>query len=480
MNKNPSKKIHRFIYSKIKYSLDPEINSHFKIFLSNLSYEQFINKIYKIKSKKEINTLKTIIIFFKTIIKKTIQFPISIKRYSFFFFKKINKNSFDIIFYLDQHPNDQRDITPVVDLCCKKKKKVGIVFKTYDSIRENEYKKIFKNVTLININNILKPTLYLEYLIFFLSNIEAYLFIKRSFKRKKFINIIKFNRYLFDFFLTKKITNKISTDKLFIDRSINKLSLIHNIKKKNPNLKIFGYALNGISFTNVSLEFKYLFNQIDLLFTYGDLDKKIINKKINKDKKFITLPKKIIPVGSARNFNFKKSIKKRNKKLNILYITSNSGILKDIDTKSLYMFIECLKKVKLDYNLYIKNRPNYQNKRLKNVSNSNLYYISDMPTEKIINQCDLIVGTFTASLIQSIYFQKITLQLNADNFFWGNFRDAKLLYANNKNQIILILETIKNRKFTSKILKKQNKFKAKYFLDKNISPKLKIYKSIFK
>ena len=86
MNKKSSKKIHRFIYSKIKYSLDPEINSHCKIFLSNLSYEQFINKIYKIKSKKKINTLKTIIIFFKTIIKKTIQFPISIKRYLFFFF----------------------------------------------------------------------------------------------------------------------------------------------------------------------------------------------------------------------------------------------------------------------------------------------------------------------------------------------------------------------------------------------------------
>ena len=86
MNKNPSKKIHRFIYSKIKYSSDPEINAHFKIFLSNLSYEQFINKIYKIKSKKEINTLKNIIIFFKTIIKKTIQFPISIKKFSFFFF----------------------------------------------------------------------------------------------------------------------------------------------------------------------------------------------------------------------------------------------------------------------------------------------------------------------------------------------------------------------------------------------------------
>ena len=156
---------------------------------------------------------------------------------------------------------------------------MGIVFKTYDLVRESEYKKIFKNVTHININSILKPTLYLEYLIFCLNNIKTYFFLKKSYKNKKLINLYKFNRYLFDYFLSEKITNKITTNNLFIDRSINKLSLIDNLKKKNHHLKTFGYALTGISFTNVNLESNYLFNQIDILFTYGNLDKKVIVKK---------------------------------------------------------------------------------------------------------------------------------------------------------------------------------------------------------
>ena len=129
--------------------------------------------------------------------------------------------------------------------------------------------------------------------------------------------------------------------------------------------------------------------------------------------------------------------------------------------------------------MYIKTRPNNQNRKYKDINNIKLHYISHTPTEKMINKCDLIVGTFTASLIQSIYFQKITLQLNSDNFFWGNFRDANLLYANNKKKILMILKSIKNKKIIEKILKKQNQFRAKYFLDSTVSPKFKIYNSIF-
>ena len=139
-----------------------------------------------------------------------------------------------------------------------------------------------------------------------------------------------------------------------------------------------------------------------------------------------------------------------------------------------------MKKIKFNYNLYIKTRPHNQNRRFKDINNIKLHYISHTPTEKIINQCDLIVGTFTASLIQSIYFQKITLQLSSDNFCWGNFRDANLLYANSKKKILMILKSIKNKKITGKILKKQNQFRAKYFSDSNVSPKFKIYNSIFK
>ena len=144
MNEKLSKKIYKHNYPKILYSSKYEMNTHIKIFLSNISYEHFIKKIYKINSKQKINKLKTIIIFFKEIIKKTIQFPTIIKKYLVFFFTKIDRNNFDIIFYIDQHPNDQKDIVPIVELCCKKNKKVGIVFKTYDLVRESEYKKIFK------------------------------------------------------------------------------------------------------------------------------------------------------------------------------------------------------------------------------------------------------------------------------------------------------------------------------------------------
>ena len=53
MNKKLSKKIHKYTYPKILYSSKHEMNTHIKIFLSNISYEYLIEKIYKINSKKK-------------------------------------------------------------------------------------------------------------------------------------------------------------------------------------------------------------------------------------------------------------------------------------------------------------------------------------------------------------------------------------------------------------------------------------------
>ena len=164
---------------------------------------------------------------------------------------------------------------------------------------------------------------------------------------------------------------------------------------------------------NEKLVCHYYYKNIDILYCYGLNDITEIKKMFFLNK--IRYPRKIIPINSARNLNHKRSKKFiKNDKIKILYIKSNPSLLNKLDIKSLKILTEVLKKIDSNlYSLTVKERPeqpeiNSKHELIKKklLKLDQIIFNNKKKTEDLILDSDIVIGTFSTSLMQVIYFMK--------------------------------------------------------------------------
>ena len=92
-------------------------------------------------------------------------------------------------------------------------------------------------------------------------------------------------------------------------------------------------------------------------------------------------------------------------------------------------------------------------------------------TEKIISESDIIVGTISTSILyQSLYFNKLIIQLGAKNLPWANnLNECGILCAENDSQIFEILSNLLTKKNFYKNQLKKQKLLSKYLIAKKNS-----------
>ncbi len=325
--------------------------------------------------------------------------------------KKTFKNlNVDIIFFISMDPKSQKDMKPIINNFSKKIILIDKPHRTYQA-----YKKVFNKQKIINVRD------YIELKDYFLSLINSFKFLKKLKSTKKFLNPnIKFNIY-YNFFLRtevyKKIINNIKSEKVFIDRGDGICSnyFINEFKNYNTVNKIFSYSVNGLALNNDLIFAHYLYSDLDYLFCYGKLDQ-IFIKKLFKKKNFklLNIPKKIIPVGSIRNFSSKISKTKKNnikrKKFIFLYIKSNPTIYDNLDARCFEKFCLFVNKNFPKSQILVKEKLEGISKlnnslvEKKIINKKNIYSSVNMVPEDLFQKTDFVVGTSSAALAQAIYY----------------------------------------------------------------------------
>jgi len=286
--------------------------------------------------------------------------------------------------------------------------------------------------------------------------------------------------------------NKTKPKKIFINYSLGKEPFLCAAANQKKDMKIYGYALHGITLSNQSLTSHLLFNNIDHLFLYGTADFLHFEnlKKLNTMHN-LSLPKSFSVIGSVRDWKYYKTsmIKESKKKNNLkkfLYIKSNQTMLNDIDGFYLQMFFKIISK-------YFKNKFSITLKERDGLSDVSKILLKDkllkedqiitnpnVKTEELICSHDYIFGTYSTSLIyQSIFFKKPLIQLGSKKIFWGNLSKLNFLYADNEDDLNRIIELIKDDKVdVKKIIEKQNECRKMLFPENSVNPTQKILEQL--
>lgn len=475
-------KIFKFDYLHKKLNFQ-KFNNEEKELLKLICYKNHVlNFQYNYKKKINKRLYFRILKFYKFLL-----FLKDFKKHIFLIFKFFRKNKLanfktDIIFFVSQSTKDHEDTISVVK---KFSKKTILVDCNSDNLLG--YKKFFQKCKIINIQD------YFEFKDIYLSFIKTIKFYFKfiRFKKKKSHPLLNIS-VIFIFFLRvriyKDILNKIQTNKIFIDRNNEEgnnyfVSLFKAKFKKN---RVYSYSLNGLALNNDLISAHYLYSNIDYLFCYGDLDKIFIKKLFNQNKfKLLEIPKKIIPVGSARNFSFKKKYHRKqylNKRvINFLYIKSNEFLYNKLDKICFEKFCYFVKKTYPESVILIKERNNSFSLKINNnllnkkiISKKNIITSNKIKPEDIFSKADFIVGTTTASLAQAIYFDKSIICLDNKIIISSFMKYFCDIYCEQ-------ISKIKNIKFKldhHKKNMKKNVIKNFIFRRTAINPSLKIFNQI--
>ena len=383
----------------------------------------------------------------------------------------------DIVFLFSHPPKDHKDTLPLVNAY---KKKLVIVDVNIEKFFE--YKKLFKNTKIINIQD------YIGLIDYFLAIIKSIKFLRKFLivKIKYAHPLLSFNTYVSFFvrdIIYKKILKKTDINKVFIDRQdgLGNSSFISNFKKLNKKKKIYGYSLNGLALNNDLISSHYLFSNIDYLFCYGKFDKIFLENLYRKNKfKLLQIPKKIIPVGSIRNYSFKlNKIKKLDKTINFLYIKSNSFIYNNLDHVCFKKFCFFVNKNFPNSKILVKEK-NLETSKSNNfliekniIHKKNIYTSTNLTPEKVFEKADIIVGTTSAALAQAIYYNKPVICLDNKiiissflKYFCSLYIESIYDLEKYKNDIYSIIKHNKsNKKIKNYIFKKVNKNPYKNIFD---------------
>ena len=412
--------------------------NYFSFNSSKVNNKQFILRIY--------NKLLILLKFFKS-------FFLLFKIYEK---KKIIES--ELIFFTNHRISNENSIFPITNLIDYNKKNYIVLYETSNQNKISDYSKIYNQDKLFNLNRSFSLNYAIFSLLFVIKNFDKILLIKRNTQKVSLFYLsLECCKSRYKFLKYKSIIKKINIKKIFVNYSSGKEFFICAAKEFNNSIEIYGYALHGVSFSNQSLTSHYLFNHIDKLFLYGKADHKhfLFLKKKNK---YFSLPRQFFVVGSVRDylaFNKNKYSKLKNKNENkILYIKSNPNMLNDIDGKYCYIFFECLKMFRNNkIALKLKER-DIISECTKNLFQSELIKKNDLifsefsKTEDLISENNYIVGTYSTSFIyQTVFLNKVLIQLGSQEIFWANLEKFGFCVANNKKEINDILDKIYNNKF---------------------------------
>ena len=326
------------------------------------------------------------------------------------------------IFFFSNRTTDQYNVFPLSNYLSKKNMNHTILFngnvEVFKEIKKKFKKKIFHIKNYLNISDFIFG--YINFLtkkkdikkifdIFYFNNNE----------KKKIFNFFKFffiYRELFKRLLKNNRIDFVLSDK-FNSPAI--CSLIHYLKheKNNKNFSAISYAYVGLGGESGL----YIYSNSDIVLTTSKDDTKIFNQL--KKKRLLFLPTPLEKtIGSARNELVKKKYRKiKNKKINILFIKSNSQAYNNIDQKALEMFVETIKK--FDHKIDFKIRDRYQsrtwiiNRMIRDnlITEDNIADERELFIEKFIINSDVCIGTCTSALTkQAFWLNKPTIQFFKD------------------------------------------------------------------
>lgn len=471
------KKILKKKYSQFKFrKKNGNFYSGVFIIIYNKLFERNLSKFYINRKKntvlKKNKILSRLIFIYNFIYKKSFFFT---KILFYFFSKKPKLEKKKIIFQSSFEYSNQMSFVPLAKKL--KKKEYYILIDTIDNNKVQFFKELYGYKNVINIYNFFEFKDLIKSIIFFAVNFNKILSFKNIFYLNK-IDLIKIFITCFkSYFLYSnnlKILKILEPKKFLLMSSIGNEMLIAAIKDITK-ANIISYAVQGVSFTAQSLTSQFLFNSVDKLFCYGVADYNHF-KKISLNKEFI-FPKQISISGSVRDFYFKnkKKIQNNKNKLKILYLKSNSIWFGNLDGYYVNLFTKALEtKFKNKFYYQIKERKNFISDDVKYlikneyINKKNVLIEKKMLTEKIIFESDIIVGTISTSLIyQSLYYNKIIIQLGSNNFPWAkNLGYLGILCAKNENEIIRLLRNILFSPKYLQTIKKNQKYILKNLVSK--------------
>ena len=359
----------------------------------------------------------------------------------------------------------------------KNRKNFYFLIKTFDQSYQRTIEQLYGSKNVINIYDLVKISDIFKTISFCFKNFKKISSFKKIFLFNKIDFIKSFlisNKNYFDYLLYVRILKLINPKKCLIMSSIGNEMLIAAIKDKTK-VDLLGYAVQGVSFTAQSLTSQFLFNSVDELYCYGMADYNHF-KNISKKSEFI-FPKKIFICGSVRDFHYNKKRRFSNtsKKLKVSYLKSNTIWFGNMDGYYVNLFTKILEtKFKNKFYYQIKERKNFISDDVKYlikndyINKKNVLIDKKMLTEKIIFDSDIIVGTISTSLIyQSLYYNKIIIQLGSNNFPWAtNLSYLGILCAKNEEEIIRLLKNILFSPKYVKTIKKNQNFMLKNLISK--------------
>jgi len=470
------------------------MNLDFQNLYTELKYFQYQNDVFNKNNKKETGTLYDYYLPKKALINL-------FKFLNFFFYSFINTFNFNLILpkktdflvIIQEKSIDQISTKIFCKNLKKLKKKYIILNNTKTRLLKDFYLEPSSRNNIFNYNNFIN---IFTFLIIIFSYLKNYTKFRNFIKRNNFLNLNKnllkdiYLRFILDFYVSKSINKLFKPDNIYINQfSHGRLNIVKNLKFQNSEIKVFGNAFNGVYFSQQYLFKDYLWDSIDYLFCYGEIDK-IALLKIKKQK-YMHPPKKIISLGSLRDDEFYKTRKlnyKIKKEVKILYIKSNPTILNDIDNQSLKFFIKAIKKINIKYNTSLKivvkdrfqknQQVNFLKLLGKDLSYVKIINSDNILTEDLIQKSDLIIGTFSTSFIyQSIYFRKPIIQINPKKSLVNDIKKIKLLSCNNSNELKKNLNKfLKNpKKFIKIHTKLQQPIRQKFFDSSDSENKLFFY-----
>ena len=466
------------------------------------SHNQLKKKILQFQSLEKFIVVSSPFIFTNLFIRynlhdipfvsKCIIFIKNILRKNIFFFKCLfNQFRFDNIkfenkiFLFSNRITDQYNIYPISNYLFKRKIHHTLLFNGQSSVLNKLKSKFKKKIYQIQDHLILTDI------------IKGYIkFLSKKRDIVKIFNIFKFNSYekdkifyFYKFFfiyeqLFKRLIKNQKVEIVFshLFASPETCALIHYLKNIQNNKKCLSlsYALIGLGGESAL----YVHSNNDIVLTTSKDDAKIMNQLKKNKLIFLPTPKHKL-IGSIRNEiikkNFMKKKVKKNKKLNLLFIKSNSQHYDNIDDIALKIFIETIKEFKNKINFKIKDRYHRRsgiiNMMLANnmINNENLINSNELFVEKSIIESDICVGTCSSALTkQALWYRKPIIQLFKKRLF-DQVKNS--MSANTSHELNLVLKKLLKKNFLEKKKSDAKKIYNNYYLI-NQNPIHNFYKFI--
>lgn len=466
---------------KSKKKIKPKIKNFMQLesFITVASPFIFHHLFIKEKNSKEYFITETIIL-----IKKILKI---IKLIFIFLLKKIFTQKIKIedkIFFFSNRITDQYNVFPLSNYLLKKKINHTVLFNGKKEVLTEIKKKFNKQIFQIS-----------DYLSIF-DFIFGYI---NYLTKKKYIikifNIFNFNNkerkkiyffYLYFFIyrqLFKRIIKNNKIEFVLADKfnSPEICSLIYYLRheKQYKNFSSISYYYTGTGGESGL----YIHSNSDIVLTPSKDDSDILNQLKKKNLTFLTNPLPIT-IGSARNEIVKKKYyKKKNKKIKILFIKSNSQHYNNLDNKALRMFVSTIKKFKNKIDFKIKDRYQGRSPIIKHmlrenlISDKNIADTKELFVEKFIIDSDICIGTCTSALTKQAYWLNTpTIQLFKNNII-DQFGPA--VSANNEKELEFVFKKFLKKNYFKKKINEVKKFNKKSYL-KYKNPSYNFYKYIIK